>query len=97
MHLLSSMSVSQSDLVCHIYFIRLYPTVNPTSEEATTGGQKKLNATGVFSPGSATCHLLSGSVRCAPGSVEKLCCGYESTDELADEWKNNYYNNYPQV
>ena len=31
--------------------------------------------------------LLSGSVRCAPGSVEKLCCGYGCTDVLADARK----------
>ena len=31
--------------------------------------------------------ILSGSVRCAPGSVEMLCCGYGSTDVLADEGK----------
>ena len=31
--------------------------------------------------------VLSGSVRCAPGSVETCC--YESTDVLADARKNN--------
>ena len=38
---------------------------------------------------SSTANLLSGSVRCAPGSVEKLCCGYGITDVLADARKNN--------
>ena len=33
--------------------------------------------------------VLSGSVRCAPGSVEKLCCGYGCTDVLANERKND--------
>ena len=33
--------------------------------------------------------VLSGSVRCAPGSVEKLCCGYGRTDVLADERRKN--------
>ena len=32
--------------------------------------------------------LLSGSVRCAPGSVEKLCCGYGSTDVFGNERNN---------
>ena len=35
-----------------------------------------------------TASVLSGSVRCAPGSVETCCC-YGSTDVLADAMKNN--------
>ena len=33
--------------------------------------------------------VLSGSVRCAPGSMETCCCCYGSTDVLADARKNN--------
>ena len=33
--------------------------------------------------------MLSGSVRCAPGSVETCCYCYGSTDVLADARKNN--------
>ena len=33
--------------------------------------------------------VLSGSVRCARGSVETCYCCYRSTDVLADERKNN--------
>ena len=45
MHL-ASMSVSQSDMSYkYTSFVCAPPTVNPTSEEATTVGQKKLNAT----------------------------------------------------